>query len=95
MQILAMETEQKITCRKCNRDLGKLAFDGAVLVIGNAEFYANCRFSCATCGCPKTFYPNIPTDITGFDGETKKILNGLGASQKYEAMKEKRRKKGD
>jgi hypothetical protein len=88
-----METQQ-IKCRKCGRDLGKLAFDGAVLVIGNAEFYANCRFSCK-CGRPKTFYPNVPTDVTGFDGETKKILNGLGASQKYEAMKEKRRKKGD
>jgi hypothetical protein len=89
-----METEE-IHCKKCQKTLGKLAFDGAVLVIANAEFYANCRFSCSGCGCPKTFFPKVPTDISGFDGETKKILNGLGLNRKYEDLKEKRRKKGN
>jgi hypothetical protein len=84
-----------ITCRKCGATLARLAYDGAVMVIGNAEFYANCRFSCKHCGCAKTFYPDIPTDTSGFSGETKKILNGLGASQKYEKLKEQRRKKGN
>jgi hypothetical protein len=87
-----METEQ-LNCKKCQKTLGKLAFDGAVLVIGNAEFYANCRFSCATCGLPKTFFPNDSNDITAFDGETKKILNGLGLNRKYQELNKKRRKK--
>jgi hypothetical protein len=89
-----METEE-LQCKKCQKTLGKLVFGGAVLVIGNAEFYANCRFSCAFCGCAKTFFPNDSTDITGFSGETKKILNGLGLSRKYNELNEKRRKKGN
>jgi hypothetical protein len=87
-----VETEQ-LNCKKCQKTLGELAFDGAVLVIGNAEFYANCRFSCHNCGFAKTFFPKVPTDTSGFDGETKMILNGLGLNQKYQELNKKRRKK--
>ncbi len=91
---MKVETEE-LHCKKCQKYLGKLTFDGAVLVIGNAEFYANCRFSCHFCGNPKTFFPKDSTDISTFSGETKKILNGFGASRKYQELNEKRRKKGN
>jgi hypothetical protein len=87
-----VETEE-LNCGKCGRKLGKLAFDGAVLIVGNAEFYANCRFSCASCGFPKTFFPKDSTDTSAFGGETKKILNGLGSNRKYQELNKKRRKK--
>ncbi len=87
-----METEE-LNCGKCKKTLGKLAFDGAVLIVGNAEFYANCRFSCASCGFPKTFFPKDSTDTSAFGGETKKILNGLGSNRKYQELNKKRRNK--
>jgi phosphoribosylformylglycinamidine (FGAM) synthase-like enzyme len=97
-------TGKEIFCRRCGKPQAILKFDGQVLLVGNVEFYNSVRYSCAGCGFPTTFFASPLKDDTkslGKDsrrvlidlGKTKKILNGLGLSQKYNELKEKRRKK--
>lgn len=81
-------TVKTLVCSKCQRQIGRV-IDDAYLCVADARFYESVRFTCC-CGKPLNFRVK-DFDITGFDGTTKKILNGLGANNKLEKQREKKK----
>ncbi len=80
-------------CGKCGKPHYLLKYDGQVMQMGNVQIFNSIRYSCI-CGFAATFYPlPLEDDTSGFEGETKKILNRLGSSRKYNELNEKRRNK--
>jgi hypothetical protein len=96
IKVTEVDTTGKQTyCRKCGKPHAILKYEGQAMQIGNVQIYNSVRYSCI-CGFPATWFASPIKDATkGFDDEAGAILNGLGASRKYQELNEKRRKKGD
>jgi hypothetical protein len=81
-------TVRTLVCSKCRRQISRV-IDEVYLCISDARFYESVRFTCC-CGKPLNFRVK-DFDGSGFEGDTKEILNGLGNQNKFKTQREKKK----
>ena len=86
-------TSKGVYCSRCGAKFGN-AVDNTYLEIGSARIWYEMRFTCAKCDKPKFWRPDESQSVSGFEGETKEVLNGLGLKNKWVKQRQPRSLKG-